>query len=137
VNAPSFLQQWGPLAGGIMVSFPPWIKMWIDGRKVASDERTDLIRIAQDAAASVINSLQDRVEALEAELTKFREESDKRLASKDAELSMLRGQLRQWMALAEAYERLLETNNIPHEKPAQPFWRVEIGHDPSAQVETP
>lgn len=106
-------------------------KQWNDGRKGRSKERVDLLKLAQEVAADAIKSLQDRVEALEEELTELRKEHAQSIASKDAEIALLRGEVRQWQALADAYERQLTEAGVPHEKPSQPIWRVPPGNYPA------
>lgn len=120
--------------GYVVVGAPgAWavVKLWLDGRKDRSQQRTDLIKLAQEVAADAIKSLQDRVEALEEELTELRKEHAQSIASKDAEIAMLRGELRQWQAIADTYERQLTDAGIPHEKPSQPIWRVPPGNAPT------
>lgn len=112
-------------------------KVWVEGKKASRKERADLIQIAQQAAAAVIKDLRDeadrlreRVEELEGEVTELRKEHADSIAAKDAELSLVRGHLRQAHATLEAYERLLTQHDIPHEKPTMPYWRVAAGDYP-------
>lgn len=106
-------------------------KTWRSGQKTTRRERVDLIKIAEEISAKAIERLQARVEALEAELTELRKEHADTISAKDAELALLRGELRQAWALADAYERKLTEAGIPHEKPMQPLWRVPAGDKPT------
>ena len=78
--------------------------------------------------------LRERVTHLEDELAEMRRQlnqSADSIAAKDAELALLRGRLRQVLALAQSYEAKLTEHGIPHEQPSQPFWRVEAGDYPT------
>lgn len=133
----ALLKEWGPFAGAAVVGALPWFKIWRDSRKDRSQERSDLIKIAQDAAKGVIKDLREEVDRLqrqiaelESEMTADRKEHAQTIAAKDAEIALLRGRLRQALATADTYERTLTANNIPHEPPAQPFWLIEAGDYP-------
>lgn len=104
---------------------------WMDNHKARGKERVDLVRLAEEVSAKAIARLQAQIDALEAELNELRKEHADTIASKDAELALLRGQLRQALALADVYERKLTENGIPHEKPAQPFFLVPAGDYPA------
>jgi hypothetical protein len=141
VEATELLEGLPAWVGYLAVGAPgAWavIKLWIDGRKDQSKQRADLIKIAQEAAASVIEDLQahiDRLQAriatLEAELSTARREHTDSIAAKDAEIALLRGEVRQWQAIADTYERQLTDAGVPHEKPSQPVWRVPPGTAPT------
>lgn len=107
------------------------VTRWQDNRKARSRERVDLVRLAEEVSAKAIARLQAQIDALEAELNELRKEHADTIAAKDAELALLRAQLRQALALADAYERKLTENGIPHEKPSQPLWRVPAGDYPA------
>lgn len=105
-------------------------KQWNGGKS--------LVTVAQDAAKGVIadlraevERLQHDVQALESELSLARKEHADTIAAKDAELTLMRGRLRQALANVDAYERLLTANNIPHEPTRQTFYRVEAGDYPT------
>lgn len=131
------LKEWLPAAfggSGLLVA----ARLWFDARqarkseKAAKDvQRTDLVRIAQDAAGAVIadlrkeaDRLREQLDKLDAEFATFRKAHDTMIADKEAELALLRGKVRALEATVDAYERLLTANNIPHEKPAQPFFEL-------------
>lgn len=137
VDLPQLLKEWVlPLGGlgGLAAS----VKLWIDASAARKSEkatkatqRTDLIKIAQDAAGAVIADLRAEVDRLHkqlaevhAEFGSFRKAHDSMIADKEAELALLRGKVRALEATVDAYERLLTANNIPHEKPAQPFFEL-------------
>ena len=114
------------------------LKVYTAKREATQKQRTDLVKIAQEAAAGVIDDLQQhidrlhgRIQALEEELMLARKEHSDTIAAKDAELSLLRGRLRQALANVEAYERLLTANKIPHPQPMQAFYLVEAGDYPT------
>lgn len=101
---------------------------------LASEDRRELIKIAQDAASSVIGDLraeikrlQEQVNELESELNSARREHAETISAKDAKITMLEGELRQWMTLAASYEEKLTRAGIDHEPPRQPFWGVSAG----------
>lgn len=92
---------------------------WSDSKKQFRAERADLIQIAQEAAGHVIGDLRAEIDRLRTEMAELhteiataRKEHAVMLAQKDAEITMLRGELRQREALLEAYERVLKANNI-------------------------
>lgn len=132
------LATWGPIVSGLLVGALPWLKLWAAARESGGQRRADLIKIAQEAAASVIDELRaeadrlrERLEKVEGDFGEFRRTHDTMIADKDAEIAMLRGQLRQALAHADTYERLLTKHEIPHDKPTQPFWRVAAGDYPT------
>lgn len=145
------VQTFGPWVGAFLMGLLAWVKFWADARAIKGREEADLIKIAQDAASGVIRELREeanrqrdeaaelrdegaqlrrRVEELENEMSVMRAAHVQSLAAKDAEISMLRARERHWQTVADVYERLLEANAVPHEKPAQPFWRVPAGDYP-------
>jgi biopolymer transport protein ExbB/TolQ len=129
----------------LLIAWPvfwPVVTRWLDGRRDQTKERAkqleeearqraELIRLAQEVAKDAIQSLQDRVDALEAEMSEMRREHAHSIAAKDAEIALLRGEVRQWQAIADTYERQLTEAGIPHEQPTQPIWRVPAGDAPT------
>src|SRR6185369_16900067 len=104
--------------------------------------RNELVQIATEAAGRVISDLSKEIDRLrkqldevEAEFAEFRKAHDSMILEKDAELALLRGQVRQLSATVDAYERLLTAHDIPHERPAQIFYEIRGGEvrpvDPS------
>lgn len=89
-----------------------------------SKGRVDLVKVAQDAAAGVIQSLKDRLDEVEKELAHLRKTHIEMIEAKDARITMLEAEVRRWRAHAESYERMLEANNIPHTKPEQTIWEA-------------
>jgi hypothetical protein len=133
VDVGDFLGKLPLWAGFAVVAAPGLWAVWKQSsadRVIARKERVDLIRIAQEVSAETIADLRRRVEELEGEVNAMRKEHTESIAAKDAELALLRGELRQAWATVDAYERLLTVNEIPHEKPAQAFWRVPPGNQP-------
>lgn len=129
-----FLQAWGPWITGLAVGTLPWLKLWSDSQAAHRKDRADLVKIAQEAAASVIKDLrdeadrlQDRVAALEDELSTLRRDHAETVAAKDAKITLLEGQLRQALAESQAYHRLLSANGIVHAPPKQTFYELEGG----------
>jgi septal ring factor EnvC (AmiA/AmiB activator) len=135
--------------GGGLSGFAALVKLRWDAREnlrkaqaAQATTRTDLIKIAQDAAGAVIADLRTEIDRLrgqldevEAEFATFRKAHDTMIADKDAELALLRGQVRQLSATVDAYERLLTAHDIPHERPTQIFYEIRGGEvravDPS------
>lgn len=121
--------------------FAAW-KAWSVGRR-------DLVKIAHDAAASVIGDLRKEIdrshqeidrlhrqqEELEREFAEFRRTHDTMIADKDAEIALLRGRLREAEAIIQAQDRLLDRHGIPHEHPrSSAFWGVPAGSGPADLV---
>lgn len=127
----ALLKEWGPLVGGALAGALPWVKIWRDGRKARAVDEAALIKLAQQVAEDAIKSLRQRVQELEDEVNELRREHAQSIAAKDAEIALLRGEVRQWQAIADTYERQLSEAGIPHEKPAQPIWRVPPGNAPT------
>lgn len=126
----ALLKEWGPFVGAAVVGVLPWVKMWRDGRKARATDAATLIKLAQQVAEDAIKDLRNRVKELEDEVTELRKEHAQSIAAKDAKIALLEGELRQAWATADAYERLLTDNDIPHEKPSQPIWRVPASNGP-------
>jgi hypothetical protein len=131
VDAATILKEWGPIATGVSVGGLGWLKAWADARHGRGQQRIDLIKIAQEAAGEVIEELRaeiarlrSEIAALERELMEARREHADVLAAKEARLLLLEGEIRHWMQIADTYERQLTEAGVPHEKPAQPIWRV-------------
>lgn len=136
------LPTWLLLAAFGAPGFWAVFKQWDAGRKDGAKQHADLVKIAQEAAAGVIEDLQahidrlhTRISNLEAELNEARREHSETVASKDAEIALLRGQVRQWQALAQSYEQKLSQAGIEHELPRQPFWGLPAGDTPADLVE--
>jgi hypothetical protein len=109
-------------------------KQWTARQDANRKDRGDLVKIAQDAAGAVIQDLRDegdrlqkRVDSLEAELSAVRKEHSETVAAKDAKILMLEGQLRQALAAADAFDRLLTANDIPHSPPTRPYFELDGG----------
>jgi hypothetical protein len=114
------------------------VKLWFDVRAARKAEKVakatqeiDLIKIAREVAGATIADLRTQVGELQKQLTdvqtefaSFRKIHDTMIADKEAELALLRGKVRALEATVDAYERLLTANNIPHEKPSQPFFEL-------------
>lgn len=147
MNAADLLQQVGPwlVGGGAWI---PVLKLYLDRRDSARAEaaakrvaRNDLIKIAQEAAGAVIQSLRDDNESLRDELegvkrdfAEFRETHDAMIRDKDAELSLLRSQVRQAWSFVCSFVRLLDEHGIAHEDPIQPAWMIEAGPYPAERA---
>lgn len=160
-------QLWPTVFNGAVIA--ACIKLWFDARKdrreaekarvgVEQQQRTDILKIAQEAAAGVIEDLREdvdrerklraeqraenerislRLEKVEREFAEFRKVHDMMIADKDAELTLLRGENRQLKAVVDAYERLLSEHNIPHRRPAlNPIWEVSSGEAKPIASET-
>lgn len=102
-------------------------KTWNDGRTNTRKDRIDLIRLAQEVAKEAITHLENRIKVLEDELSQLRKEHLDTVTAKDAKILILEGQLRQALAEADAYERLLTANDIAHPKSARPFFALADG----------
>jgi signal transduction histidine kinase len=131
------LAKYWPVVAGVCVGGWTMARSWLRERDLSDKAKGELITIAQNAAKDVIHTLEEdskrlrtRVDELEDEVRELQKSG----VTKDAELSLVRGELRQWKAVAAAYEKLLEANGIPHEKPSQPFWRLDAGDRPEAET---
>lgn len=123
------VQAW-PLVGGLVAGLLPWIKLALDAKKERGQVRTDLVKIAQEAAAGVIVELRKETQRLQIEINNLEAEIDglrRQVAERDARTMFLEGELRQTKALVGAYERLLDAHEIPHSKPGQPVWEAREG----------
>ena len=134
-------KHWVHLSGGGAAVWAA-AKWWSVSARAGRKDRADLVRIAQDAASQVIQDLRDentrkgqqiadlerRQDALQNEMTDLRKGHIAMVEAKDARIVLLEAQVRQALATAAAYEKLLEEHGIPHEKPAQPFWLIADGH---------
>lgn len=118
-------QSWPFLVVGAPGLFAAW-KAW-------TTQRNDLVKIAQEAAGSVIQSLRDealrlsdRLAQVEDELDELRKEHAQMMANKDAQISLLEGEKRQLQAQVEAYRRILAAHDISD--PARPaFFELKGG----------
>jgi septal ring factor EnvC (AmiA/AmiB activator) len=127
---PAELAQLWPLIGGLAAGLLPWIKLALDAKKDRGQIRTDLVKIAQEAAAGVITELRKECQRLQVEITSLEREVHqlrRQVAERDARTLFLEGELRQTQALLGAYERLLDAHDIPHSKPGQPVWQAKDG----------
>jgi chromosome segregation ATPase len=154
-------KYWAPIAGAGVAGWT-LLNSWLSGRRKDKDrtdretasalasadresaaklqQRNELIGIAEEVSGKMISRLQAEAERLAKKVEELEDEVrdlQKAMNGKEAELTLVRGDLRQWKALAAAYERLLELHNIPHEKPVQPIWRVEAGDEPTAEAQQP
>lgn len=142
-------KYWPIIAGGAVAAWTVF-RAWATGRRKDEErdaretaaklqQRNDLIGIAEEVSGKALLRLQGEVDRQAKRVSELEDEVRElhtAMNVKDAELSLLRGELREWKARADAYEKLLEANNIPHEKPRQPFWRVDAGDSPEAEPQT-
>lgn len=136
-GAAQLFQAWGPWLG-LLLGTLPWLVFLRDGEKSQKKERLDLAAIAQDAVKDLIKDLREeldrgnkdrdqlrhRLEEVEHELADFRRKHDAMIADKDAELTLLRGENRQLLAMLESYRRLMKANGIEPPPVTQQFWSV-------------
>lgn len=138
--------KYWPIAAGLAAAGWTSFKAWLSGRKAkdreakaliaaAALQRGELVEIAQKAAKDVIKILTDENARLSKEVDDLRFEfkelqisTAKALMTKDNELMLLRGDLRQALSFAGSYDRLLTEHSIPHEKPSKPFWEI-VGNE--------
>lgn len=119
MNALHLLKEWWPF---IIVAAPGFYAVWKSDRenkRADRKDKADLVKIAQEAAGAVIQSLRDRLDEVEAELAELRKEHTRMIADKDAKITLLEAELRRWKAIATSYERTLAQHDIPHPKPGQ------------------
>lgn len=142
-----FLKDFGPLIFGGS-GFLTAVKVWFDARAARKAEAAtrasqeiDLIKIAREVAGATIADLRTQVGDLQkqlgdvqAEFATFRKTHETMIADKNAELAMLRGQVRSLKATVDAYERLLTQHNIPHTKPVEPFTDLREGEARSVSL---
>jgi hypothetical protein len=127
------IRAWPFAAAAAPGVFAGW-QVWRNARRDNRKDRADLVKIAQEAAGSVIADLRednDRARAqlddIRSDFDDFRKAHDLMIADKDAELAMLRGENRQLKAALESRERLLAANGIPYEPLTQAIWQVPAG----------
>lgn len=95
--------------------FAVW-RQWTVGQQAHRKDRADLVKIAQEAAGAVIQSLRDRLDEVEAELAELRKEHVKMLSEKDAKITLLEGEKRGLEAYAQSLERRLDELGIEYPK---------------------
>jgi hypothetical protein len=102
--------------------------------RVTRKDRTDLAAFAQAAARDMLDEhrkeldrLRGRLEGVEAELGDLRKEYVKMLADKDAEISMLRGALRQKEAEVTGLLHILDRHHIPRPVQGAEYWETRDG----------
>lgn len=132
-----FQQAWPALiagAPGVWALYREWRRR----KAVVQVHRADLVKIAQDAASSVIKELRaevdrqvnesdrlrERVDELEHEIGMMRAAHIETLQAKDARIALLEGDKHQLEARIAALERVLERNNIPIPPARSPFYEV-------------
>ena len=108
-----------------------WWKDLRGERQVKRKEHADLVQIAQNAAAKVIEDLSDeigrmrgRIDELERELADLRKEHARVVADKDAKITLLEGEKRQLEAKVAAYERVLKAAGVPLPVAGETYWTV-------------
>lgn len=122
----------------LVVAVPGVWAAFVQFRRFSSEdrkERSDLVKIAQDAAGAVIQDLRDeadrlrqRLEAVEAELNGLRKEHAMMLADKDAQITLLKGEKNQLQAELDALKRWLAKKGI--EVPTargEVYWELDGG----------
>lgn len=148
MDAIQLLEKGLPWAVAVLGSIPGVVailRQRAAARRDTRRDRNDLLKIAQEVYGEMLedlrgevkrsneerDQLRQRVDEVERELSEFRKRHDDMIADKDAmirrlqgELDLEKGEARQWKAIAERYERLLEANAIPHPKPGQPVWQA-------------
>lgn len=149
MNALQLAQAWGPLAVAAVGAVLSILVFRRDTRNAQRRDRADLIRLAQEAARATIDDLrieidrgnasQDRlrarVEEVEREFADFRRKHDDMIEAKDAELVMLRGEVRQLRTVIDSYQRLMRANGIEPPPLTQQFWSVPSGDGPPVHEE--
>jgi cell division protein FtsB len=151
VGAADVAKELWPLLAGVatgIASFAGAIFTWIKWRQDAQNLRADaalarekqkgdLVSIAQRVAGELVQDLRDEVKrlrdevaALEAEMLQLRKEHADTLAAKDAELSILRGELRQKDATIDALQRYITANGLPQPTPQPHVFIVPPGDGP-------
>jgi hypothetical protein len=135
-------------AGAGVVSFMgaiiTWLKWRDDADKLREDaanarekQKGDLVSIAQRVAGELVQDLRDEVKrlraevaALESEMLALRKDHADIIAAKDAELTVLRGELRQKDATIDALQRYISANGLPQPTPHPHAFRVPPGDGP-------
>lgn len=132
------VSKFWPLVAGFAVAIWTITRSWFARHDLSEKAKTTLVAIAQKAAGDVIKMQSDqisiqsnqitaqakRIDQLESEFDGLQKKHSEMMASKDAEITLLRGECREAMTLAMSYERLLTENKVPHEQPIRPFWDV-------------
>jgi chromosome segregation ATPase len=143
-----FIRDFGPVlfGGSGLVAAG---KLWFDARAerrgaeaargaVERRQRTDLVRIAQDAAAGVIGDLREdidrerdehrqtrrRVAELEGELGQLRKDYATMTADKDAKIALLEGTIRMKDAEINGLREIIRRADLPLPRQSQPYWDV-------------
>lgn len=121
-------------------------KVWVGGQALVRADRTDLIKIAQEAAGAVIEDLREetdrlraRLEEVERELSDLQKRHTDMIADKDAKITMLEGENRQLLAQIDAYRDILARHGIPEPVQGQAYYVVtrEGQLEPAASAPTP
>jgi uncharacterized protein HemX len=127
-----------PVIAGVAVAGWTSLRAALKGRELNDRARGEVITIAQKAATDMIRLLEERGVHLQKRVDDLEDEVQtlqRGLTSKDAELALLRGQVRQWQSVALSYEAKLTEAGIAHERPRQAFWGLEAGDAPADLVE--
>lgn len=103
-------------------------------RRGLRTDRKDLIKIAHDAAAQVIEQLQAEIDRLRAqldevdrELSILRKDHAEMMAQKDARITMLEGEKRALEAQVHSLENLLVRSGVTPPKPGATYWEMKDG----------
>jgi outer membrane murein-binding lipoprotein Lpp len=114
------------------------VRLRQDAQAAREKQKIDLFQIAQEVAQELVQDLRAEVQrlrsevaALEAEMLALRKDHAESIAAKDAELAVLRGELRAKDAMLAAYERYVTKNGLEPLHPSEPFYRVPSGSGPS------
>lgn len=126
-------------------------KIDADRAAAQAQDRAAVIKLTQEVASATIRDLREdverghaaedalrvRVDQLEQELADFRRKHEAMIADKDAELTnvraeltLLRGDNRELLAMLESYRRLMKAAGIEPPPVSQRFWSVPPGHQP-------
>ena len=126
MDLPALVEKMWPYA---LVAAPGILAAW----KAWATQRSDLVKIAQDAAGAVIEQLRKeadrlaaRLKQVEDELASLRREHAQMIAQKDAQIALLEGEKRQLTAKVEALQRVLAAHGWGEPKT---FDALEIDHD--------
>jgi hypothetical protein len=144
VDLPTAIEKhWAQLtvaAGAIFTAFKFWSDQRAKRRETAAATfaaravaKLDLTKLAQEAAADVIQTLREEVDhwtgevgKLRGELRELQSEHIRMIADKDAEIALLRGRNRQHLAEIETLHRAMQAAGIPIPKPT-PYFEVPRG----------